>query len=170
MSLGRFKPQLTIGFISIYAFALLPMPKAHATYMDPIISRPNLKPIAQLVMPELSPQATLESILYPVTSNLPNLYAWGNCTAYVASRLPVPSDWGNAYTWGTRAAAQGYEVSAVPRVGSIAWSVSDSYLGHVALVESVVGGVVTVSEMNFNGLGVVDTRIANPGEFRYIYL
>lgn len=139
-------------------------------YADPILSKANPAVVKQLVMPTLAAQGTLETILMPVSSNLPNLFAWGNCTAYVASRLPVPSNWGNANTWGTMAAAQGYTVSDVPRVGSIAWSTTDSYLGHVALVEAVVGGVVTVSEMNFNGLGVVDTRLANPGEFRYIYL
>lgn len=125
-----------------------------------------------LTMPVLSPQEPLQSILLPVKpiSTFGNLYAPLNCTWYVASRVQVPSDFGNAINWGYAALLAGYEVSDIPKVGSIAWSVSDSYLGHVALVESVNGSEVTVSEMNFEGLGVVDTRIANPGEFRYIYI
>lgn len=124
----------------------------------------------ELPQTALVPQATVEPMLYPVKSGLTNSYTWGNCTAYVASKLPVPGDWGNAVSWGYQAAAQGYEVSDLPKVGTIAWSITDSYLGHVAIVEAVNGGQVIISEMNYQGLGVVDTRVANPGEFRYIYL
>jgi surface antigen len=34
----------------------------------------------------------------------------------------------------------------------------ESYLGHVAYVESVDGSSFTISEMNFRGYGVVDQR------------
>lgn len=135
---------------------------------------PAIVKAVELPQTALVPQATVERILSPVASpvasDLSNSYTPGNCTYYVASKLPVPSTWGNANMWGYAAQAMGIEVSDIPKVGSIAWSITDSYLGHVALVIAVNGSQVTVSEMNFNGLGVVDTRIASPGEFRYIYL
>lgn len=139
-----------------------------------MVSYARIEPITPLTMPVLSAVEAVSALPLPITPSAPayslaNLYAPGNCTWYVASRLPVPSDWGNAISWGAVAAAQGYTVSDIPRVGAIAWSVTDSYLGHVALVESVTD-VVTISEMNYQGLGVIDNRVANPGEFRYIYL
>lgn len=157
--------------LSIYlVVALSFLPSQHITYADPILAV-NLPMPAQLTMPVISHIELVERILTPVTTNLPNTYAFGWCTDYVASRLPVPSGWGDAISWGTNAQAQGYEVSDVAKVGSIAWSTTDSYLGHVALVEAVNGDEVTISEMNGTaGWGVVDTRLANPGEFRYIYL
>ncbi len=156
------------AFFMSLAVLIFPRP-GHITYADPIVYNPPVA-VQALPMPAVADVQPAERILYPVADNLSNLYAWGNCTAYVASKLPVPNDWGNAITWGYMAAAQGYTVSDVPKVGSIAWSTTDSYLGHVALVEAVDGDNVTISEMNYNGLGVVDTRLANPGEFRYIYL
>jgi surface antigen len=55
-------------------------------------------------------------------------------------------------------------VGAKPKVGAImvTW---ESYLGHVAYVESVsADGSWTVSEMNFVAFGVISTRTIKPGE------
>lgn len=99
----------------------------------------------------------------------PNTYAYGYCTWYVASRRSVPSFWGNANAWYSNAQISGYSVGSVPRPGAIAWT-GAGYYGHVAYVESVSGGNVTVSEMNWNGgWGRVSSRTVPASSFRYIY-
>jgi surface antigen len=98
-----------------------------------------------------------------------NGYAYGYCTYYVASRRSVPSYWGNASAWYYNAQASGFGVGSTPVPGAIAWS-GTGYYGHVAYVESVSGGSVTVSEMNYNGgWNRVSYRTVPASTFRYIY-
>lgn len=76
-------------------------------------------------------------------------FPYGYCTWYVAQRRYVP--WGgNAGTWLYHAKSAGYQTGKTPRVGAIMVS-SESWWGHVAIVESVSGGSFTVSEMNYKG-------------------
>lgn len=76
-------------------------------------------------------------------------FPYGYCTWYVSQRRYVP--WGgNAGTWLYHAKSAGYQTGKVPRVGAIMVS-SESWWGHVAIVESVSGGSFTVSEMNYRG-------------------
>jgi surface antigen len=83
-------------------------------------------------------------------------FPYGYCTWYVASRKYIP--WGgNAGTWLYHAKAAGYATGKAPRPGSIMVS-SESWWGHVAIVESVSGGSFTVSEMNYKGWGKKSTR------------
>jgi surface antigen len=93
-------------------------------------------------------------------------YAWGNCT-YWAFYLrlqagdPIPTSWGNAATWATRAATDGYLVDQTPTPGAVMQTAnSDGGIGHVAYVESVdsAAGTWTISEMNYLGLDIIDTR------------
>ncbi len=98
-----------------------------------------------------------------------NGYAFGYCTYYVASRRNVPSNWGNANAWYYNAQASGFSVGYTPVPGAIAWT-GAGYYGHVAYVEGVSGGMVTVSEMNYNGgWDRVSHRTVPAGTFRYIY-
>ncbi len=97
-----------------------------------------------------------------------NSYSYGYCTWYVASKRAVPGSWGNARTWYGNAQMSGYGVGSVPRPGAIAWT-GAGYYGHVAYVESVSGGMVTVSEMNYNGWNRVSSRTVPASSFRYIY-
>jgi surface antigen len=98
-----------------------------------------------------------------------NGYSHGYCTYYVASRRNVPGSWGNASTWYYNAQASGFGTGSAPAAGAIAWS-GGGYYGHVAYVESVNGGMVTVSEMNYNGgWNRVSSRTVPAGTFRYIY-
>jgi surface antigen len=98
-----------------------------------------------------------------------NGYSYGYCTYYVATRRAVPSNWGNANTWYSNAQISGYRVGSTPMPGAIAWT-GAGYYGHVAYVESVSGGMVTVSEMNYNGnWGRVTSRTVPASSFRYIY-
>lgn len=87
----------------------------------------------------------------------------GWCTYYVATWRNVT--WrGDAGWWYDNAKAQGYAVGATPKVGAImvTW---ESYLGHVAYVESVnADGSWTVSEMNYVAFDVIDWRTIHPGQ------
>ena len=87
----------------------------------------------------------------------------GWCTYYVATWRNVT--WrGDAGWWYDNAKAQGYPVGSVPKVGAImvTW---ESYLGHVAYVESVnADGSWTVSEMNYVAFDVIDWRTIHPGQ------
>ncbi len=87
----------------------------------------------------------------------------GWCTYYVATWRNVT--WtGDAGYWYDNAKAQGYPVGPTPKVGAImvTW---ESYLGHVAYVESVnADGSWTVSEMNYVAFDVIDWRTIKPGQ------
>jgi len=97
-----------------------------------------------------------------------NTYSPGYCTWFVASRRPVPSGWGNARNWLANARAAGFPTGSVPRVGAIAWTGAGS-MGHVAYTERVEGNRALISEMNYNGLGVVSQRWVSFSEFTWIY-
>lgn len=87
----------------------------------------------------------------------------GQCTFWVWSNRPV-GKWNNASQWKHQAARDGWTVSSRPVVGAIAWQSN-----HVALVESIKGDEVTVSEMNFKGWNVVSRRSVPISTFSYIY-
>ena len=99
-------------------------------------------------------------------SSAGNTYAAGYCTWYAKNRRPdLPNRLGNANTWVARAAAQGIPTGSAPRAGAIGQQGM-----HVVYVESVNGdGTVTISEMNYKGLGVVSSRTAPASNFSYIY-
>jgi surface antigen len=102
----------------------------------------------------------------PVGSSAGNTYYYGYCTFYAKSRRPdLPNNLGNADTWVARAAAQGLPTGSAPRAGAIGQQGM-----HVVYVESVnSNGTVTISEMNFNGWGVVSSRTVPASTFMYIY-
>ncbi len=83
-------------------------------------------------------------------------FPYGYCTWYVSQRRYVP--WGgNAGAWLYNAKALGYYVGKTPKVGAIVVT-TESWWGHVAIVESVSGGSITVSEMNYERWGKVNKR------------
>lgn len=85
-------------------------------------------------------------------------FPYGYCTWYVAQKRFVP--WGgNAGTWLYHARAMGYRTGKAPARGAIVVTTENRYYGHVALVESVGSGTITVSEMNYRGWGKVDRRV-----------
>lgn len=104
------------------------------------------------------------------SNNGTNLYPWGYCTWYAASRRNVPR-WGNAGQWLNNARASGYATGSTPRAGAIFVS-NESPVGHVGIVESVNGNTITVSEMNYGGFGRVSSRtisVNNSHMKGYIY-
>ena len=89
-------------------------------------------------------------------------FPYGYCTWYVSQRRYVP--WGgNAGTWLYHARAMGYKTGKKPKKGAIVVTTDDRYYGHVALVEKVSGGSITVSEMNYSRWGKVNRRTIATG-------
>ena len=91
-------------------------------------------------------------------SSCGNHFSYGYCTWYVANRRCIP--WfGNAWEWYGQAQAYGYPVGSQARVGAVAvWDQRMSGYGHVGYVESVQSDGFTVSEMNYNAWGQVNSR------------
>ncbi len=86
-----------------------------------------------------------------------NKFPYGYCTYYVANKKHVT--WrGNAGAWLYNARAAGRKTGRKPKVGSIVVTTEDARYGHVAIVEAVGKGTITVSEMNYKGWGIVDHR------------
>jgi peptidoglycan hydrolase CwlO-like protein len=110
--------------------------------------------------------------LAPLFSKVPpngfqNTFPFGQCTWWAAFNHPV--NWsGNATDWWDNARSQGVRTSQSPSVGAIAvWSAGPLYsiYGHVAIVTRVLGGgAFEVSEMNYYGEGIVDTRTVTSGQ------
>lgn len=88
-----------------------------------------------------------------------NLYTAGQCTYYAFSKRPdIGNTWGNANNWASAAAQSGYTVNNSPKSGAILQTTAGGY-GHVAYVDRVNSdGSIQVSEMNYQGVGVVSSR------------
>jgi len=83
-------------------------------------------------------------------------FPYGYCTWYVSKKRYVP--WGgNAGTWLYHAKVNGYKTGKAPKKGAIIVT-SESWWGHVGIVEKVGKGTVTISEMNHRGWGRVSRR------------
>ena len=102
--------------------------------------------------------------IYNGPGDAADTYDFGNCTWWVyiqrkAINETIPTTWGNANTWATRAKSDGYLVDQTPSLGAV-MQTDAGKLGHVAFVTSVdlSSGAWTISEMNFTGFDVVDTR------------
>ena len=85
-------------------------------------------------------------------------FPYGYCTWYVAQKRYVPWS-GNAGTWIFNARSMGYRTGRVPSRGAIIVTTENRYYGHVAIVESVSGDSITISEMNYKGWGKVNRRV-----------
>lgn len=125
-------------------------------------------------------QTTTTTVTQTATStsgSSANLYTAGQCTYYVfdkkmADGEPISTTWGNANQWAANAAADGHTVNNTPKQGAILQTSAGAY-GHVAYVENVNSdGSVEVSEMNYQGEGVVSTRTISASEassYNYIH-
>jgi surface antigen len=114
-------------------------------------------------------KARLEAIsarMKPVGTYGGNSYSWGQCTAFVASRVRVPSFLGNANNWVYSLPRAGYR-EGQPIRGAIAVTQA-GWAGHVALVEGVSGGLVHISEYNYIPYSYSE-RWVSVSEFRYFY-
>lgn len=98
-------------------------------------------------------------------------FIWGQCTYYAALRRYIPWS-GNAKYWLKNARAFGYKTGNAPIVGAIMATAENPRYGHVAYVEAVNGDKITISEMNFIGVGIKSIRVIsanNPVIRGYIY-
>lgn len=122
--------------------------------------------VAAPVQTSIAPTIGIQSLSQPRGSSAGNTYAPGYCTWYAKSRRPdLPNRLGNAISWVSSAAAQGFATGSTPQAGAIGQQGN-----HVVYIESVnADGTVTVSEMNYAGLGVVSSRTVSASAFRYIY-
>ncbi len=116
-----------------------------------IIAPPVTAPILPSGNIAARPYESFDSIGKKLSGNAGagHSFPYGYCTWYVAQKKYVPWS-GNAGTWLYHAKSMGYATGRAPRVGAIMVS-SESWWGHVAIVESVKGGEFTVSEMNYKG-------------------
>lgn len=104
----------------------------------------------------------------PTYSTAGNSYPAGQCTWFVKNALSwVGNNWGNASGWGASAAAAGRTVDGQPSTGSVvvfaAGSQGAGALGHVAVVDSVNGDSITISEGNFTGMAYHTRTISASG-------
>jgi peptidoglycan DL-endopeptidase LytE len=91
-------------------------------------------------------------------------FPWGWCTWYVAQRRDVPWN-GDARTWLASARELGWPTGQTPQVGAIMVTNESYWYGHVTYVEKVnPDGSWLVSEMNYQGFGVVDFRTIRPSQ------
>lgn len=155
-----------------------------ATYRPTPPSLPNIKP--SIITEQIEPLEPLEApqleklepaVKVPTavqkTASAPRRasqsrvpagwFPYGQCTYWVWSKRSV-GFWNDATDWKWQAQRDGWTVSSRPVVGAIAWQ-----YGHVAYVESIGSGTVTISEMNYKGLGVVSRRTVPTATFSYIY-
>lgn len=95
-------------------------------------------------------------------ATVPNTFVAGQCTWYVANQRNIPWS-GNAIDWWPNARAAGFAEGPTPEVGAVMVTRESGY-GHVALVQSVSGSSWTVTEMNYRGPFVVDSRTLSPGQ------
>jgi len=91
-----------------------------------------------------------------------NGYPWGWCTWYAAYRRNIPHSWGNAGQWLSSAKRAGYATGSAPQAGAVIVT-RESWYGHVAYVEAVSGDSITISEMNYEGWGVISRRTIPKG-------
>ncbi|MEA3322946.1 MAG: LysM peptidoglycan-binding domain-containing protein [Patescibacteria group bacterium] len=86
-----------------------------------------------------------------------NSFPYGYCTYHVANKRNVT--WrGNAGAWLYNAKAAGMKTGKKPKAGAIVVTTEDARYGHVGYVEKVGKDTITISEMNYNGWGVVNRR------------
>ena len=90
-------------------------------------------------------------------------FPFGECTWYAAQQHAVTWS-GDAKDWIANAAAKGIRSTSIPSVGAIAVYAPggagryDHAHGHVAIVTDVGPTAYTVTEMNYAGFGLVDSR------------
>jgi len=115
-----------------------------------------------------SSYATYQSFPRPYTTQS-HQFPWGQCTWYIAQRRYIPWS-GNANTWIYKAPQYGFATGNEPKLGAVMVTRESAY-GHVAYVEAINGGYVTVSEMSL-GRGIKTVRTLNEDDWRiigYIY-
>ena len=98
-------------------------------------------------------------------------YGNGTCVPYARARSGLQL-FGRADTFLGQVTEAGYSTSTTPIVGSIV-VLDEGAIGHVAVVEEVLGESIRISEQNYKGLYIVSERTIPVSYERilgYIYL
>ena len=99
-------------------------------------------------------------------SSTGNTYGAGWCTWWAKEMRPdLPNNLGDAGSWAANARAQGFTVNSSPSAGAIG-----VMSGHVAYVESVKGGMVSISEMGWNYTAGQSNRRTVPASTFHSYI
>ncbi|MBV8085710.1 MAG: LysM peptidoglycan-binding domain-containing protein [Chloroflexi bacterium] len=155
--------------VSIYPdtnVTLAPSPAAAAKPLLKTASPAAATAARKVTVPE-PPPITKPAVAAP--SHSINWFPYGQCTWWAANQRPDIGTRvvGNAAAWAYSARAAGLATGVVPRVGAVVvyqpGAQGAGWVGHVAYVTSVSGNSFTISEMNFNGWGRVDTRTSWTG-------
>lgn len=95
-----------------------------------------------------------------------NTYAYGWCTWWAKEMRPdLPNNLGNGGSWVANASAQGIPTGSQAAAGAIA-----EIPGHVAYVESVSGGMMTITEYGWNyQQGQFNRRTVPTSGWQFIY-
>ena len=110
-----------------------------------------------VVLSATAKAAAAKKIAAPLDAVGSHIFPYGYCTYFVAQKRGGVPWSGNAGTWLSGARSYGFATGGAPQVGAIMVT-SESPVGHVAYVEAVNGDIVTVSEMNYKGFGIVSSR------------
>lgn len=136
----------------------------------------------QLIIPDgqmPAPKPIVPKAAYATVSGagtgISRAFPWGQCTWYVAQKKIVAWS-GHAKSWLANAAASGHQTGSAPQAGAIMVLTEGGWMGraygHVAYVESIKDGWITISEMNYRCLGCKSIRTLNIHDKRirgYIY-
>lgn len=127
----------------------------NGTKPDPVISSPTYASTGTYA-PRPTYGSSYNYITHYTAYSSTSSYSRGWCTdwaAYRAAQLgnPVQNRWGNANTWDSGAAAAGYYVGSVPKVGSVFQS-DYGWAGHVGVVEAVSADGTKIKYSDMNGL------------------
>lgn len=123
----------------------------------PEVQEPNRTQLASRTRSTSSTSSRTTTPTVNKGSRVGNRFSYGWCTWYAAQKRGDVTWRGNAGQWLNNARAQGRSTGRIPAKGAILVT-SESWWGHVAIVESVQGDRVTISEMNYKGFGVTSTR------------
>lgn len=144
-------------------------PPAVSTFSAPVPAPDYANPAGG---PPQGPSAPIVMAARPLFPDVPpggyphGVYTAGNCTWWAAYNRRVP-EWappvanGDAAYWIDNARHDGIPTSQEPSVGAIVvYRAGPAYSshGHVAIVVAIGVGAFEVSEMNYDGLNVVDDR------------
>ena len=166
--ISEIKPDETSASLAMASTDFIQKPLLAETEITPE-PKPVVKKttVSQKTYKKVAAEITYE----PILDNAVHQFPYGYCTYYVSQRRPIYWS-GNAITWLSHAQAAGFATGDTPQVGAIIVTSEGGYTGHVGMVDNVSGDQITITEMNYNGWGVISSRTisASYGAIRgYIY-
>jgi len=152
----------------ISAGAVIVIPGAEEVLEERLVpvAEPAVQPTRLVASASSTAQAPVQPAPVARGSSSGNRYVAGYCTWLVKEKRPdLPNNLGNAYSWVSRAAAQGLATGSTPRAGAVA-----QRNNHVAYVKSVNSdGTINIVEMNYQSLYTITHRTVPGNQWSYIY-